>query len=213
MFVAVARLFREGCEQLGDAVCWRCVRVDLQEQRFCDVEEVRRLQTSGEENAAQQGKLLLTYMLTRVDKEMARRSVKDARSLILLKDWDKERSNFSFRYWEEDFYGYIKELSQRDKSGEIEWLAQGKGLHARDRRRQDKAGKNVRLLRMHYKHNQIFTDHDIPKDAIVIQFPVSPYSLEKLHEIFELVAGKAGLPPDVTVQTERSLEKESSTGE
>ncbi len=38
------------------------VRVDLQEQRFCDVDEVRVLRAAGGDNAAAQGKILLRYM-------------------------------------------------------------------------------------------------------------------------------------------------------
>ena len=35
---------------------------------------------------------------------------------------------------------------------------------------------------MHYKHNQIFTDHDIPNDAIVIRFDVKSASWDELHD-------------------------------
>lgn len=38
-------------------------RVDLQEQRFCDVEEVRSMRAEGGNNAAAQGRILLGYGL------------------------------------------------------------------------------------------------------------------------------------------------------
>ena len=45
-------------------------RVDLQEQRFCDVEEVRRMRTAGANNAAEQGRILLGYMHDRIKEQM-----------------------------------------------------------------------------------------------------------------------------------------------
>ena len=97
--------------------------------------------------------------------------------MILLKYWNKARTSFEFLYWEEDFIGFVNELQTRDAAGEIEWVMQGAGLHARDklrlaprRGRSQAEPEEVRLLRMHYKHNQIFTDHDIPVDASRIAF-------------------------------------------
>lgn len=170
------------------------VRVDLQEQRFCDVEDVRRMR-SDSNTAADQGALLLNYMLSRIKDQMAVRNLKHARSLILLKHWDKSRTKFSFRYWEEDFIGYVQDLADRNEKGEIEWIVQGAGLHARDRlrqasRRNSETDENVRLLRMHYKHNQIFTDHDIPKDADKIEFSVSGLSWGELSELIALAKAK-----------------------
>ena len=151
-------------------------RVDLQEQRFCDVAEIRRMMASGGGKATRQGKILLTYMRNRIGEQMKARNVNIAKSLILLKWWDQERIRFSFRYWEEDFLAFIDTLWERNERGEVEWLLQSAGIHARDRLRQDKAGKNVRLLRMHYKHNPIFTDHDIPADSVKVEFNVKRLS-------------------------------------
>lgn len=142
-----------------------CVRVDLQEQRFCDVKSLQAMNSSGQAAAEKQGALLLGYMKVRVDLEMKKRAVKGARSLVLLKDWDKTREKFSFIYWEEDFQDFVHTLVRRDKEGEIEWVLQGAGLHGRDKSRKDAKGKSVHLIRVHFKHNQIFTDHDIPKNA------------------------------------------------
>jgi hypothetical protein len=142
------------------------VRVDLQEQRFCDVNEVRAMMVNGAGGNEEQGKILLSYMRKRITDQMKARNIKTARSLILLKDWNTARTNFSFRYWEEDFLDYIDQLWDRNEKGEIEWVLQAAGIHARDRLRQDEKGKNIRLLRMHHKHNQIFTDHDIPAGAV-----------------------------------------------
>jgi len=159
------------------------VRVDLQEQRFCEVEQVRELRAQGDKEPALQGELLLTYIHNRIREQMVRRKVKVARSLILLKHWDKARTNFAFRYWEEDFFGWIETLADRNRRGEIEWVVQSAGLHGRERLRQDENGKNVRLIRMHYKHNQIFTDHDIPNDAIAINFSVRRRSWDEIAEL------------------------------
>ncbi|WP_423208656.1 hypothetical protein [Paracoccus yeei] len=154
-------------------------RVDLQEQRFCDVEVLQGL-AEGEGNDVAQGKVILSYMRSRIIEEMERRSVASARSLILLKWWDARRENFSFRYWEEDFLGYIDDLWARNEKGEVEWVILPAGVHARDKCRQDATGKNVRLLRMHHKHNQIFTDHDILSDADTITFSAKPLTWQKL---------------------------------
>lgn len=142
-----------------------CMRVDLQEQRFCDVKTLQELHSSGHATAEKQGALLLGYMKARIDSEMKKRAVKGARSLVLLKDWDKSRENYSFIYWEEDLRNFIQTLVKRDGNCEIEWVLHGAGLHGRDKHRKDAAGKFVRLIRVHFKHNQIFTDHDIPKNA------------------------------------------------
>ena len=170
----------------------RSTRVDIQEQRFCDVEEVRGMRNAGVDNAAAQGRILLAYMQNRIREQMTARGIVNAKSLILLKHWDKTRTNFEFVYWEEDFIGFIDKLRERDEAGEIEWVAQGAGLHARDKLRLAKkrgrleAGpEEVRLLRVHYKHNQIFTDHDIPTDAIHISFIAQQMSWEKLSELIE----------------------------
>ena len=104
-------------------------------------------------------------MNERIDSEMKKRAVTGARSLVLLKDWDKNREDYSFIYWEEDFRAFVQTLAARDKMGEIEWVLQGAGLHGRDKKRKDVQGKSVRLIRVHFKCNQIFTDHDIPKNA------------------------------------------------
>jgi hypothetical protein len=39
---------------------------------------------------------------------------------------------------------------------------------------------------MHHKHNQIFTDHDIPADAVKIDFQVKQFSLSELAELLKL---------------------------
>ena len=148
----------------------KAVRVDLQEQRFCDVKELQKLIATGTHSNENQGKILLSYMRNRDMAQMKNVGVSEAKSLILLKHWNSEKTEFEFKYWEEDFLGYIDELWNRNISGEIEWISQAAGIHARDRLRFDKKGKNVRLLRMHPKHNQIFTDHDIPADAVRISF-------------------------------------------
>lgn len=157
-------------------------RVDLQEQRFCDVKELQRLIASGNNSNEDQGRILLSYMRNRITDQMKDAGVSHARSLILLKHWNKARTDFEFRYWEEDFLGYIDALWTRNDNGEIEWVAQAAGIHARDRSRHDKNGKNVRLLRMHPKHNQIFTDHDIPDDAIIIKFAARQMDWIELSE-------------------------------
>lgn len=165
-------------------------RVDLQEQRFCDVEEVRRMRADGGNNAAAQGKILLGYMHDRIKEQMDARGIEVAKSLILLKYWNATRTSFEFLYWEEDFMGFINELQSRDAAGEIEWVMQEAGLHARDklrlvqrRGRLEAEPEEVRLLRMHYKHNQIFTDHDIPSDASRISFSVRPFNWEEITEM------------------------------
>jgi len=157
----------------------RSVRVDLQEQRFCDVKVLQSL-AEGKGNDVAQGNVILSYMRAKILDEMNRREVDEARSLILLKWWDKRRSDFEFRYWEEDFLGYIDNLWTRNNNNEIEWVILGAGVHARDKKRQDANGKNIRLLRMHHKHNQIFTDHDIPTDADVIKFKTDPLTWQQL---------------------------------
>lgn len=161
------------------------VRVDLQEQRFCDVNVLKGL-AAGKGNDVAQGNAVLSYMRSRIVEEMERRSVSQAKSLILLKWWDEKRTNFSFRYWEEDFLGYIDDLWNRNENGEVEWVILPAGVHARDKMRQDKSGKNVRLLRMHHKHNQIFTDHDIPTNADLIKFTTKPISWQKLAALLEI---------------------------
>ena len=156
------------------------LRVDLQEQRFCDVDTMRKMLSKGPATDAEQGEILLGYMHRRITDQMTLCGINDAKSLILLKHWDAEKSHFSFRYWEEDFLGYIDDLRKRNEAGEIEWLLLPAGIHARDRIRADESGKNVRLLRMHQKHNQIFTDHDIPSDAIRIEFTTTRVTWERL---------------------------------
>lgn len=157
----------------------RSIRVDLQEQRFCDVKILQSL-AAGKGNDIAQGNAILSYMRARIIDEMEKRDVDEARSLILLKWWDENREDFYFRYWEEDFLGYVDDLWNRNNAVEIEWVMLNAGIHARDRNRQDAHGKNVRLLRMHHKHNQIFTDHDIPPDADIIQFKAQPLTWERL---------------------------------
>jgi hypothetical protein len=73
----------------------------------------------------EQGRILLSYMRNRIAEQMKNRTVATARSLILLKFWDKGRTNFSFRYWEEDFLGYINELWDRNER------ARSSGCHRR----------------------------------------------------------------------------------
>ncbi|MDT5120671.1 MAG: hypothetical protein QOC96_153 [Acidobacteriota bacterium] len=162
-------------------------RVDLQEQRLGSVEKIRSLKIKGIGTENEQGELLLDYMRTRIKTEMKRRNIKVAKSAILLKSWDKNRKDYVFRYWEEDFYSYITDLWNKNKAGQIEWVIQGAGLHGRDRTRQEtkgnNKGRNIRLIRMHYKHNQIFTDHDIPKDANRIEFSVRKATWEELSDI------------------------------
>jgi hypothetical protein len=167
-------------------------RVDLQEQRFCDVEEVRRMRAEGGDSAAAQGRILLGYMHDRIREQMDARGIAVAKSLILLKYWNKARTKFEFMYWEEDFIGFVDNLRARDAAGEIEWVVQEAGLHARDRLRlAPKRGKSegapepVRLLRMHYKHNQIFTDHDIPTDADRISFSCKPLTWKEIAKMLE----------------------------
>lgn len=161
-------------------------RVDLQEQRFCDVDEIRRVVARGTGDPKAQGKIILSYMRNRIVEQMEQRGVKRAKSAILLKWWDKARRHYSFRYWEEDFVGFIDDLWERNQRGEIEWLLQTRGVHARDTLRPDGKGKNVRLLRMHHKHNQIFTDHDIPSDAVRIEFDVQRVELVVLADMLKL---------------------------
>ena len=158
-------------------------RVDLQEQRFCDVEEIRKMMISGTSDNETQGKIILNYMRSRIIEHMNARNIKTARSIILLKFWDESKTNFKFRYWEEDFLSYIDDLWNRNENGEIEWVNLSAGIHARDRKRQDKNEKNIRLLRMHHKHNQIFTDHDIPKDSINISFKSNRLSWGELSRM------------------------------
>lgn len=153
-------------------------RVDLQEQRFCDTKEMDELRARMTDNADEQGALLLNYMMNRISSQMEERGITDARSAILLKNWDRLRTKFVMRYWEEDFYGYIKDLSDRNDRGEVGWVIKGAGLHG-----QDKMRGNVRLLRMHYKHNQIFTDHDIPSDALELRFDADPIEWDRLHDL------------------------------
>lgn len=167
-------------------------RVDLQEQRFCDVEEVRKMRAEGGDNAAAQGRILLRYMHDRIQEQMDLRGIAVAKSLILLKHWNEERTNFRFLYWEEDFIGFVNDLMARDSAGEIEWVVQDAGLHARDRKRlapkrgrKDVEAEPVRLLRMHYKHNQIFTDHDIPEDATKVAFDARPFTWAEIAEMVE----------------------------
>lgn len=149
-------------------------RVDLQEQRFCDVDQIRKMMASGVANNEEQGRILLGYMRSRIVDHMKLRDIKIAKSIILLKHWNPKRTHFSFRYWEEDFLGYIDNLWKRNEKGEIQWVLLEAGIHARDKLRQSDDGKNVRLIRMHHKHNQIFTDHDIPTDAIALEFDAKP---------------------------------------
>ena len=169
-------------------------RVDLQEQRFCDVEEVRsmRLGAGKKNNGAAQGRILLKYMHDRISEQMKVRGITTAKSLILLKHWDKARTKFSFLYWEEDFLGFVDNLRRRDAAGEVEWIVQEAGLHARDllrpatrRVRADADVDNTRLIRMHYKHNQIFTDHDIPAAAQRIDFAVRTFDWTEIAEMIE----------------------------
>lgn len=116
------------------------VRVDLQEQRFCDVSELQRLVATKNYNNEDQGKILLSYMRGRITNQMQKVGVSEARSLILLKNWNVGKTEFHFRYWEEDFLGYIDNLWVRNDAGEIEWIAQPAGIHARDRLKANKKG-------------------------------------------------------------------------
>jgi hypothetical protein len=152
-------------------------RVDLQEQRFCDTDEMEALRRDNADCAPEQGRLLLGYMRKLIHDNARERGIEDARSAILLKTWNLERTEFTFRYWEEDLLAYIDDLWTRDQAGKIAWEEQVKGLHGRDPER------DVRLIRMHYKHNQIFTDHDIPDDAVVIRFQAGRRSLDELHDL------------------------------
>jgi hypothetical protein len=152
------------------------------------------MRSEGGDNAAEQGRILLGYMYDRIRAQMDERGIAVAKSLILLKHWNKARTKYEFMYWEEDFLGFVEDLRARDKAGEIEWVVQDAGLHARDRLRlAHKRGRlagdaeAVRLLRMHYKHNQIFTDHDIPTDVDRIAFECSPLTWD---EIAELIASR-----------------------
>jgi hypothetical protein len=162
-------------------------RVDLQEQRLGSVDKIRSLKIKGVGTEDEQGEILLDYMRTRIRTEMERRNIRAALSAILLKSWDKNRQDFVFRYWEEDFYAFIDDLWNKNKARNIEWVIQGAGLHGRDRTRQETKGKNkgrnIRVIRMHYKHNQIFTDHDIPPDADHIEFSVKKATWEELSDI------------------------------
>jgi hypothetical protein len=161
--------------------------VDLQEQRLGAVEKIRRLKEKGKGTENEQGELLLSYMRTRIKTEMNRRNVHTAKSAILLKSWDKARQDYVFRYWEEDLSEYIENLWTKHKAGQIEWIIQGAGLHGRDRSNQHRTGRtpgrNVRLIRLHYKHNQIFTDHNIPIDADRIEFSAKQMTWEELSNI------------------------------
>ena len=130
-------------------------------------------------------------MHDRIVEHMTANDITVAKSLILLKHWDKPRTSFSFLYWEEDFLKFIDDLRIRHEAGEIEWVVQEAGLHARDRRRLalrrggDGSPEPVRLLRMHYKHNQIFTDHDIPADADRIAFKTKTFSWKEVSDMIE----------------------------
>lgn len=159
-------------------------RVDLQEQRFCDVDEMKKL-VPGKGSDEAQGRVLLGYMRKRIKEHMDLRGIKTAKSIILLKHWDTDRLSFNFKYWEEDFLAYIDELWKLNEAGNIEWAILPAGIHARDRRKQDDRGKNLRLLRMHQKHNQIFTDHDIPDNAVKISFKTKPLTWADLVKIIE----------------------------
>ena len=141
-------------------------------------------------SAAAQGLILLTYMHDRIREQMAARKIEVAKSLILLKHWNKARTQFEFLYWEEDFIGFVDDLINRHHAGELEWVVQEAGLHARDKKRlvqkhgrADGEPEPIRLLRMHYKHNQIFTDHDIPADANRITFSAELLSWERVAEL------------------------------
>ena len=163
-------------------------RVDLQEQRFCNVDEVRELAKAGGKDEQKQGQLILEYMRERIVKQMRIRSIQVARSLILLKDWDKDRRNFQLVYWEEDFLGYIDQLCRWNAQEHIEWVVLPAGIYAR--KLPHPASKApVRLLRMHYKHNQIFTDHDVPADAVRISFEVHPLSWEATADLLVVSRG------------------------
>ncbi len=162
-------------------------KVDLQEQRLGSVDKIRILKAKGLGTEDEQGEILLDYMRTRITTELERHHIKIAKSAILLKSWDKARKDYVFRYWEEDLFAYINDLWNKNKAGRIEWVIQSGGLHGRDRTRQETMGKNkgrnIRVIRMHYKHNQIFTDHDIPPDTNRIEFSVKKASWEELSDI------------------------------
>lgn len=155
--------------------------VDLQEQRFCDKEEMDRIRAkihaSPSHSVAAQGAVLLGYMRRRILEQMDERGVEIAKSAILLKYWDTPtKTQFQMRYWEEDFFGYIDDLWKRNEEGKIAWVEQPAGLHAQD------PVSGLRLLRMHSKHNQIFTDHAIPTDATKIEFTARRRSWNELYE-------------------------------
>ena len=153
--------------------------VDLQEQRFCDkadLDVVRQAKYAVPDHSAQaQGEVLLSYMRRRAKEQMDARGITLAKSAILLKYWNPPRTTFQMRYWEEDFLGYIDDLWDRNARGEIYWVEKDAGLHGQDHR------TRVRLIRMHYKHNQIFTDHHIPRDAQVIDFRARVRDWEELY--------------------------------
>lgn len=90
-------------------------RVDLQEQRYCDVDEIRRIIANGGGNEKEQGQLLLHYMSSRIQDQMRIHGIEVAKSLILLKGWDKARTHYRFKYWEEDFLGYISNLIRKSQ--------------------------------------------------------------------------------------------------
>ncbi len=52
---------------------------------------------------------------------------------------------------------------------------------------------------MHYKHNQIFTDHVIPPDADVIEFDARVRGWDELHEYLY------GAPERVRQQAEATI--------
>ena len=178
-----------------------CVRVDLQEQRFCDVKKLQEMHLSGQATPEKQGALLLGYMQERIDSAMKKRDVIAARSLVLLKDWDKMRETYSFIYWEEDFQKFIHTLVDRNKKGEIEWVLPGAGLHGRDKLREDSEGKSVRLIRVHFKHNQIFTDHDIPANAHRFELKIKRRTWEEISRIVEVEFDKVSGQPKLTIDT------------
>jgi hypothetical protein len=163
-------------------------RVDLQEQRFCDVQKMKQMiadqKVSSEDSKIAQGHILLSYMQRRIDEQMAARNVTVAKSLILLKHWNRAKTDFVFRYWEEDFKAYIDNLLAKNDNGEIEWDMQSAGLHGRDKLKQSR-GVNVRLLRVHFKHNQIFTDHDIPDDVVEMRFVANQLSWQSLATLLQ----------------------------
>ena len=93
------------------------------------------MRNAGGDNAAAQGRILPGYMHDRIRAQMDAPGTTVAKLLILLKYWNKARSKFDFMYWEEDFIGFVNNLRDRDAAGEIEWVVQEAGLHARDRLR------------------------------------------------------------------------------